>query len=129
MPRRDTSTPRLEDNSIGDPEGIPAENASQQRRTLPIDERRQTPNVTSLDIMMPDHDIYHGIYPDFLLPLPDRPRISNLFAGNTCLVSNTNSPVSILPILSLKKMYGTTDFAIDRSTRQLYRIGDMNVTL
>ena len=131
--RRDTSTARLEDNSIGDPEGIPAEDASQQRRILPIDERRQTPNVTSLeirdmDIMMPDHDIYHGIYPNFQLPLPDRPQISNLFAGNTCLVSNTNSPMSILHILSLKKMYGTMDFAIDRSTRQLYRIGDMDVT-
>ena len=67
----------MEDNSIGDPEGIPAENASQQRGTLPIDERRQTPNVTSLEIrdmdnIMPDHDIYHIIYPDFQLPLHDR---------------------------------------------------------
>ena len=25
-------------------------------------------------------------------------------------------------------MYGTTDFAIDRSTRQLYKIGDLDVT-
>ena len=74
--RTDTSTTRLEDNSIGDPEGIPAENASQQRGTLPTDERRQTHNVTSLeirdmDITTPDHDIYHGIYPDFQLTLPD----------------------------------------------------------
>ena len=36
--------------------------------------------------------------------------------------------MSILRILSLKKMYGTMDFAIDRSTGQLYRIGDMDVT-
>ena len=76
--RRDTSTVRLGDNSIEDPEGMPAENASQQRETLPIDERRQTHNITSLeirdmDITTPDHDIYHGIYPDFQLPLPDRP--------------------------------------------------------
>ena len=76
--RRDTSTAQLEDNSIRDPEGTPAENVSQQRGTHPIDERRQTPNVTSLeirdmDITTPDYDIYHGIYPDFQLPLADRP--------------------------------------------------------
>ena len=33
-----------------------------------------------------------------------------------------------LHIPSLKKMYGTTDFAIDRSTGQLYKIGDVDVT-
>ena len=112
---------------------MPAENASQQRETLHTDERRQTHNVTSLeirdmDITTPDCDVYYGIYPDFQLPLPDQPRISNIFACNTCLVSNTNSPMSILHIPSLKKMYGTTDFAIDRSTRQLYKIGDLDVT-
>ena len=36
--------------------------------------------------------------------------------------------MSILLIQSLKKMYGTTDFAIDRSTGQLYKIGDVDVT-
>ena len=36
--------------------------------------------------------------------------------------------MSILRIPSLKKMYGTTDFAIDRSTGQLYEIGDVDVT-
>ena len=36
--------------------------------------------------------------------------------------------MSILRIQSLKKMYGTTDFAIDRSTGQLYKIGDVDVT-
>ena len=35
--------------------------------------------------------------------------------------------MSILRIPSLKKMYGTTDFAIDRSTGQLYKIGDLDV--
>ena len=84
------------------------EDAFQQRETLRTDERRQSHNVTSLeirdmDIMTPDHDIYYGIYPDFQLPLPDQPRISNLFASNTCLVSNTNSPMSILHIPSLEK--------------------------
>ena len=66
-----------------------------------------------MDLTTPDHDIYYGIYPDLQLPLPDRLRISDLFAGNTRLVSNTNSPMSILRIPSLKKMYGTMDLAID----------------
>ena len=108
--RKDVSTARLEDKPIGDLEGMATENASQQRETLCTDERRQSHNVMSLeirdmDITTPDHDIYYGIYPDFQLPLPDRPQISNLFAGNTLLVSNTNLPMSILRILSLKKMY------------------------
>ena len=94
------------------------QDSSQQRETLHTDERGQSHNVTSLeirdmDIMTPDWDIYYGVYPDFQLPLPDRLRISNLFAGNTRLVSNTNLPMSILHIPSLKKMYGTMDFAID----------------
>ena len=36
--------------------------------------------------------------------------------------------MSILRIPSLKKMYGTTEFAIDRSMGQLYKIGDVDVT-
>ena len=131
--RKDVITVRLEDKSIGDLEGMSTENASQQRETFHTDERRQAHNVTSLeirdmDLMTPDRDIYYGIYPDFRLPLPGRPQISDLFAGNTHLASNTNSPMSILRILSLKKMYGTTDFAIDWSTGQLYKIGDLDVT-
>ena len=81
-----------------------------------------------MDITTPDRDIYHGVYPDFQLPLPNRPCISNLFVGNTRLISNTNSPMSILHILSLKKMYGTVEFAIDQTTGQLYTIGDIDVT-
>ena len=42
--------------------------------------------------------------------------------------ANTNSPMSILCIPSLKKMYGTIEFAIDRNTRQLYTIRDIDVT-
>ena len=133
MLRKDVSTAQLEDKPIGDLEGMITEGASQQKETLCTGERRQPHNVTSLeirdmDITTPDHDIYYGIYPDFQLPLPDQPRISNLFAGNTCLVSNTNSPMSILHIPSLKRMYGTMDFAIDRSTGQLYKMGDLDVT-
>ena len=36
--------------------------------------------------------------------------------------------MSILRIPSLKKMYGTMDFAIDQSTGQLYKMGDLDVT-
>ena len=131
--RKDVSTIRLEDKPIGDLEGMITEDATQQRETHHTDERRQLHNVMSLeirdmDITTPDHDIYYGIYPDFQLPLPDQPWISNPFAGNTCLVSNTNLPMSILHIPSLKKMYGTMDFAIDRPTGQLYKIGDLDVT-
>ena len=36
--------------------------------------------------------------------------------------------MSILRILSLKKMYGTMNFAIDQTTGQLYKIGDLDVT-
>ena len=123
----------MEDKPIGDLEGRTTECASQQKETFHTDERRQIPNVTSLeirdmDIMTSDHDVYYGIYPDFQLPLSDQPQISDLFTSNTHLVSNTNSPVSILRIQSLKKMYGTTDFAIDRSTGQLHKIGDLDVT-
>ena len=129
----DISTTRLEDKPIGDLEGKTSECASQQRETFHTDERRQIPNATSLEIRDMDittsvHDVYYGIYPDFQLPLPDRPRISDLFTSNTHLISNTNSPMSILHIQSLKKMYGTPDFAIDRSTGQLYKIGDVDVT-
>ena len=57
-----------------------------------------TLEVQDMDITAPDRAIYHGLYPDFQLPLPNRPRISDLFVGNTQLVSDTNSPMSILYI-------------------------------
>ena len=66
-----------------------------------------------MDITTTEHDVYHRIYPDFQLPLPSRPHISDLFVGNTHLISNTTSPMSILHIPSLKKMYGTIEYAID----------------
>ena len=74
--------------------------------------------------MTSDHDVYYRIYPFNYHYLTE----NDLFASNTRLISNTNSPMSILRIQSLKKMYGTTDFAIDRSTGQLYKIGDVDVT-
>ena len=76
--RRDVSTTQLDDKPIEDLDVITTEESSPQRETLHTDERGQSHNVTSLkirdmDIMTPDHDIYYGIYPDFQLPLPDRP--------------------------------------------------------
>ena len=97
---------------------VPTVDSSPQRETLGYDEGGQTHYIMTLevrdmDIMTPDCDIYHGVYPDFQLPLPNRPCISDHFVGNTHLISNTNSPMSILCIPSLKKMYGTVEFAID----------------
>ena len=107
------------------------EDASQPRETLRTDERRQSPNFTSLeirdmDIPTPDHDIYYGIYPDFQLPLPDRPRISNIFASNTHLVSNTNSPMSILTYTEPEKDVWYNGFChrlINWTTVQDWRFG------
>ena len=42
-----------------------------------------TLEVQDMDITAPERDIYHGAYPDFQLPLPNRPCISDLFVGNT----------------------------------------------
>ena len=99
-----------------------------QKETLGYNEGGQTHDIMTLegrdmDITTPDRDIYHGVYPDFQLPLPNRPCISDLIVGNTRLISNTNSPMSILRIPSLKKMYGTVEFAIDQTTGQLYTVG------
>ena len=106
---------------------------SLQQRGILRPDGEQIHDVTSLevrdmDIMTPDRGVYHGVYPYFQLPLPNKPRISDLFAGNTHLVSNTNSPMSILCIPSLKKTYSTIEFAIDRTTGQLYMIGDIDIT-
>ena len=42
-----------------------------------------TLEVQDMDISAPERDIYYGVYPDFQLPLPNRPRISDCFVGNT----------------------------------------------
>ena len=102
-------------------------------KTIQADNRGPMYNTTTLevqdmDITAPERDMYHGIYPDFQLPLPNMPHISDLFVGNTQLVSDTKSPMSILHIPNLKKMYGTLEYTIDRNTRQLYAIGDIDVT-
>ena len=113
---------------------MPTVDSSPQRETLEYDEGGHTHDITTLevrdmDITAQGHDIYHGVYPDFQLPLPNRPGISDLFVRNTRLISNTNSPMSILRIPSLKKMYGTVEFAIDQTTGQLYTVGDIDVTI
>ena len=38
-----------------------------------------TLEVQDMDITAPERDIYHGVYPDFQLPLPNRPCISDSF--------------------------------------------------
>ena len=131
------SATQIDDRPITIPRSIPAEvptvDSSSQRDTLGYDEGGWTHDITTLevrdmDITTLDRDIYHGVYPDFQLPLPNRPYISDLFVGNTRLISNSNSPMSILHIPSLKKMYDTVEYAIDRTTGQLYTVGDIDVT-
>ena len=131
------SATREEDRPITVPRSttavVPTVDSSPQRETLGYDEGGQTHDITTLevrdmDITTPYRDIYHGVYPDFQLPIPNRPRISDLFVGKMHLISNTNSPMSMLRIPSLKKMYGTVEFAIDRTTGQLYMVGDIDVT-
>ena len=107
--------------------------SSPQKENLGYEERGQTHDlmtteVRDIDITTMERDVYHGIYPDFQLPLPNRPGISDLFVGNMHLISNTNSPMSILHIPSLRKMYGTMEYAIDQTTGQLYMAGDIDVT-
>ena len=137
LSQRDMPTTQIEDRPTVIPRStntvVSTMDSLQQRETLRPDGGGQIHDVMSLevrnmDIMTPDRDVYHEVYPDFQLLLPNKPCISDLFAGNTRLVSNTNSPISILRIPSLKKMYGTIEFAIDRTTGQLYMIGDIDVT-
>ena len=136
-PMTDLSATRIEDRPLIVPRSTTAVvstvDSSLQKETFGYEERGQTHDLTTLevrdmDIMTLEHDVYHGVYPDFQLPLPNRPRISDLFVGNTHLISNTNSPMSILHIPSLEKMYGTIEYAIERTTGQLYVIGDIDDT-
>ena len=82
----------------------------------------------SMDITTSGNDMYHGEYPDFVLPLPGQPHISDVFVGNSNLGSDTGSPMSILKISCLKKMYNTKDFAIDRNNGRLYTMIGTSVT-
>ena len=45
----------------------------------------------SMDITTSGNDIYYGEYPNFVLPLPGQPRISDVFVGNSNLCSDTGS--------------------------------------
>ena len=82
----------------------------------------------SMDITTSGNNIYYGEYPDFVLPLPGQPHISDVFMGNSNLHSDDGSPMSILKISCLKKMYNTKDFAIDRNNGRLYTIIGTSVT-
>ena len=59
-------------------EGRTSEGISQPRDIFHMDERRQTHDAISLevkemDITTSEYDIYYGVFPDFQLPLPNRP--------------------------------------------------------
>ena len=82
----------------------------------------------SMDITTSSNDIYYGEYPNFVLPLPGQPHISDVFVGNSNLRSDAGSPMSILKISCLKKMYNTKDFAIDRNNGRLYTMIGTSVT-
>ena len=82
----------------------------------------------SMDITTSGNDIYYGEYPDFVLPLPGQPCISDVFMGNSNLRSDAGSSMSILKISYLKKMYNTKDLAIDRNNGRLYTIIGTSVT-
>ena len=121
-PITDLSVTRIEDRASTVPRSttdvVSTVDSSPQKENLGYEERGQTNDLTTLEvgdmhITTMEHDVYHGIYPDFQLPLPNRPCISDLFVGNTHLISNTNSPMSILRIPSLKKMYGRIEYTTD----------------
>ena len=104
---KDLSATQKEDRPITIPRSTTAVvstvDSSPQRETLRYDEGGQTHDIMTLevrdmDITTPDRDIYHGVYPDFQLALPNRPHISDLFVENTHLISNANSLMSILRI-------------------------------
>ena len=82
----------------------------------------------SMDITTSGNDKYYGEYPDFVLPLPGQPCISDVFVGNSNLHSDAGSPMSILKINCLKKMYNTKDFTIDRNNGRLYTMIGTSVT-
>ena len=82
----------------------------------------------SMDITTSGNNIYYGEYPNFVLSLPGQPRISDVFVGNSNLRSDAGSPMSILKISCLKKMYNTKDFAIDRNNGRLYAMIGTSVT-
>ena len=46
----------------------------------------------SMDITTSGNNIYYGEYPDFVLPLPGQPCISDVFVGNSNLCSDAGSP-------------------------------------
>ena len=138
-PMRTTPSARQPESPVSKPDHTPRSATpftSATGRTLPVETiqtdggglmyNTTTLEVQDMDITAPERDIYHGVYPDFQLPLPNRPHIRDLFVGNTRLVSDTNSSMSILHIPNLKKMY--LEYMIDRNTGQLYTIGDVDVT-
>ena len=69
-----------------------------------------------------EKDQYEGAYPDFKLPIPGNSQISDLFLANTDLISDANSPVTIIQVPVLEKTFGVTIYAIDRANGQFYLV-------
>ena len=77
VPRSDATATQSKEKPLV-VEGKPSEGILQPRVILHMDERRQTHDTTSLevkdmDITTSEYDVYYGVYPDFQLPLPNRP--------------------------------------------------------
>ena len=103
-PITDLSVTRIEDRASNVPRSTTAVvstvDSSPQKDNLEYEERGQTHDLTTLevwdmDITTTERDVYHGIYPDFQLPLPNRPHISDLFVGNMHLKIRINSMIDI----------------------------------
>ena len=95
-PMRTTSSVRQPDSHVSKPDMTPSSAAPFTTATgrVPVAEtiradggglmyNTTTLEVQDMDITVPERDIYHGIYPDFQLSLPNRPHISDLIVGNT----------------------------------------------
>ena len=67
-----------------------------------------------------EKDQYEGAYPE--LPIPGNSQISDLFLANTDLISDANSPMTIIQVPVLEKTFGVTIYAIDRANGQFYLV-------
>ena len=100
--------------------------------TMSNDDTRQDSTsyeVQTMEFTAPlEQDWYKGAYPNFKLPIPGNSRISELFLTNTDLISDANSPMSIIQVPVLEKTFGATIYAINRANGQLYLVEDTKLT-
>ena len=69
-----------------------------------------------------EKDWYEGAYPDFRLPILGISQISDQFLANTDLISDANSPITIIQVPVLEKTFGATIYVIDRANKQFYLV-------